>query len=315
MLGKTNRTILEKADLAVSSLVSNGGYLNSMQANTFIRMMIDQPTILNLVRVVPMNAPTMEINKIGFATRILTNAPSSGTALAAAKRSAPTTAKVSMATKEVIAEVHLPYDVLEDNIERGVLEDTIMTLIAERASLDLEELIILGDTLSGDAYLALANGVLAQSTSHVVDFSATAPRITKAVFKAGVKAMPNKYMRNRAAMRFFVSPDAETEYADSLANRETTLGDGKILNWTPNYAYGVPVEAAALMPDHSAIFTWPKNIIFGVQRQIMIETDRDIRARVLIVVLTMRLDIKFEEEDSVVKIIGLDPNDLTSTTV
>ena len=74
------------------------------------------------------------------------------------------------------------------------------------------------------------------------------------------------------------------------------------------------MEAVALMPDDKAIFTWPKNIIFGVQRQIMIETDRDIRARVLIIVLTMRLDVKFEEEDSVVKIDGLNPNDTTSTT-
>ena len=46
----------------------------------------------------------------------------------------------------------------------------------------------------------------------------------------------------------------------------------------------------------------------------MIETDRDIRARVLIVVVTLRIDIKFEEEDSVVKCIGLNPNDLTTTT-
>ena len=314
-MAKSNRSAVDKADLAVSSLVSNGGYLNPMQANTFIRMMIDQPTILNQIRVVPMNAPTMEINKIGFTSRILKVAPASGTALAAADRSAPATDKVTLTTKEVIAEVHIPYDVLEDNIERGNLEDTIMALISERASLDLEELIILGDTGSADTYLALANGILAQSTSHVVDYSATAPRVTKTIFKAGIKAMPNKYMRNRAAMRFYVSPDAETEYADSLSNRETTLGDGKVVSWTPNYAYGVPVEPAALMPDHSCIFTWPKNVIFGVQRQIMIETDRDIRARTLIVVLTMRLDIKYEEEDSVVKIIGLDPNDLTTTTV
>jgi hypothetical protein len=47
----------------------------------------------------------------------------------------------------------------------------------------------------------------------------------------------------------------------------------------------------------------------------MIETDRDIRARVLIVVLTMRLDFKYEEEDASVKCLGLNPNaDFTTTT-
>jgi HK97 family phage major capsid protein len=310
----TTEEILNKADLAVSDLVSNGGYLNPIQANTFIRMLIEQPTLLNDIRVVPMNAPTMEINKIGFTSRILKVAPASGTALSASDRSAPTTDKVELTTTEIIAEVHIPYDVLEDNIERGRLEDTIMQLITERASLDLEELIIRGDTGSGDAYLALKDGCLAQATSHVVDYGATAPSVTKAVFKAGIKAMPNKYLRNRSAMRFYTSPHAEIEYADSLANRETPMGDRKITGWAPNYAFGIPVKAAALMPDSKYILTWPKNFILGVQRRIMIETDRDIRARVLIVVLTLRIDIKFEEEDAVVKCLGLNVGAESTTT-
>ena len=68
-MSRTN-DIVDKADLAVSDLISDGGYLNPMQANTFIRMMIDQPTLLNEIRVVPMSGPTMEINKIGFTSRI-----------------------------------------------------------------------------------------------------------------------------------------------------------------------------------------------------------------------------------------------------
>ncbi len=305
--------VLRKADLAVSDLISDGGYLNPIQANTFIRMLIDQPTLVNAVRVVPMNAPTMEINKIGFAERILRKAPASGVALPADQRAKPATDKVELLTKEVIAEVHLPYDVLEDNIERGALEDTVMSLIAERASLDIEELIILGDLLSADTYLALMDGVLKQAVSHVVDWTANPVAISKSVWKAGIKAMPNKYLRNRASMRFYSSPHTEIEYADSLANRETPFGDSKVTGWTPNFAYGVPIEPAALMPNEKAIFTFPKNIILGVQRQIMIETDRDIRARVLIIVLTMRLDLKYEEEDAVVKLDGLNPDDATTT--
>jgi hypothetical protein len=313
---KDNKTIVEKADIAVANLISDGGYLNPIQANTFIRMLIEQPTLVNEVRVVPMNAPTMEINKIGVTSRILRKAPQSGQALPAAKRSKPETDKVTLSTKEVIAEVHIPYDVLEDNIERGSLEDTIMTLITERASLDLEELILLGNTGSADEYLAMMNGIINQLTSHVVDFSATMPNVTKEIFKAGIKAMPNKYLRNQSAMRFFVSPDADIEYADSLANRETGLGDRNIERWPYglNVAYGIPIKPVALMPNWAAVLTYPKNIILCVQRQVMIETDRDIRARVLIVVLTMRIDIKFEEEDAGVKIIGLEPSATTTTT-
>lgn len=314
-MSKDNKTIVEKADIAVSNLIGSGGYLNPIQANTFIRMLIEQPTLINEVRVVPMNSPTMEINKIGFTSRILQPAPASGTALAASKRSAPVTDKVTLTTKEVIAEVHIPYDVLEDNIERGSLEDTIMTLISERASLDLEELILLGKLGSSDAYLALLNGVLNQLTSHVVDFGGNT-NITKAIFKALIKAMPNKYLRNQAAMRFYVSPDTEIEYADILADRNTLLGDRNIERWPygMNVAFGIPVKGVALMPNWAGVLTYPKNIILGVQRQIMIETDRDIRARVLIVVLTMRMDVKFEEEDAGVKVIGLEPSATTTTT-
>lgn len=310
----STKSIIEKADMAVSDLVSNGGYLNPIQAATFIRMLQEQPTLLNEIRVVPMNAPTMEINKIGFANRILRKAPVSGTALASSDRSKPTTDKVTLTTKEIIAEVHIPYDVLEDNVERGGLEDTIMALITERASLDLEELLITGDLDSSDDYLALADGCLVQSQSHVVDFTASQPSITRGVFKAGLKTMPNKYLRNRSAMRFYTSPHAEIEYADSLAARETPFGDAKVTGWTPNYAYGVPVKAAALMPNDKYLFTWPKNFILGIQRRIMIETDRDIRARVLIVVLTLRIDIKYEEEDAVVKCLGLNVGQVSTTT-
>lgn len=309
----STKQVLEKADIAVSDLVSSGGYLNPIQSDTFIRMMIDQPTLLNEVRVVPMNAPTMEINKIGFGSRILRKAPASGTALAAANRSKPTTDKVSLATKEVIAEVHLPYDVLEDNIERGSLEDTVMALIAERASLDLEELLLTADLGSGDEYLAMFDGMLAQAISHQVDVSLVTA-VNKTVFKNAIKAMPNKYLRNRSLMRFYVSPHAEIDYADSLATRETPLGDSKVTGWMPNYAFGVPLRPAALMPNANFLFTYPQNMIMGIQRKIMIETDRDIRARVLIVVLTLRLDMKYEEEDAVVKGVGLNVGGYSTTT-
>lgn len=254
-MGPSNKSIIEKADLAVSDLTSAGGYLNTMQANVFIRMLIDQPTMINAIRVVPMSGPRMEINKIGFTSRIMRAAPATGTALTSTSRSKPVTDKVTLTTKELMAEIHLPYDVIEDNIERGNLEDTIMALIAERAALDLEELIILGDTTSSDTYLAKIDGLLVQATSHIVDYSSAPAAISKTIFKDGLKSMPNKYLRNRNAMGFYVSPDVDTEYADSLANRMTVLGDAKTVGLAPNYAYGVPILPAALMPNSKYIFT------------------------------------------------------------
>ena len=53
------------------------------------------------------------------------------------------------------------------NIERGELRQTILEMIAEAAGRDMEEVIINGDTASGDPFLATLDGLL--SVRGVVD--------------------------------------------------------------------------------------------------------------------------------------------------
>lgn len=313
----SNRELLRKADIAVGDLQSNGGYLNPEQADTFIRKLLIQPTLLAQTRRVVMNSPVRKINKIQFASRIL-KAAVSATPLASGDRSKATTEQIQLLTKEVIAEVRLPYDVIEDNIERGNvgamtdaggspmsggLRDTIMTLIAERAALDLEELAILGDSLSGDPYLALHDGYLKLFTSNVVD-AGNAP-ISRTVLKNAMKTMPTQYRRNRGAMRHFVSTEQEIEYRDTINARETPLGDGQYQSLAPVYGAGAPVEGVGLMPAAKGLLVHPLNLIFGIQRDIMFETDKDITSRVYIIVVTARVALQVEEELAGVKVINM----------
>jgi hypothetical protein len=313
----TNKELLRKADIVIGDLVSNGGYLNPEQANAFIRKLLVQPTMLAQVRRVAMAAPIRKINKIQFASRILKPGVSA-VGLSQGDRSKPTTEQITLTTKEVIAEVRLPYDVIEDNIERGNvgamtetggsptsggLKDTIMTLIAERTAVDLEELAILGDTGSGDPYLALTNGFLARFTSNVVD-AGGAP-ISRTVLKNGMKTLPSQYRRNRAAMRHFVSTEQEIEYRDTLNARETSLGDSQYQSTASVYGAGAPVEGVALMPGAKGILTNPLNCIFGIQRDIMFETDKIITDRVYVIVVTARVDFQVEEELAGVKYINM----------
>ena len=309
--------IVRRADLALADLTADGGLLNPMQQNTFIRNIIDQPTILREVRTVPMNAPQMQINKIGFGSRILKPAPQTGGSgsgttgadpieprhLALADRSKTDLGQVVLNTKEIIAEVHIPDEVLEDNIERGDLQNTILALIAERAALDLEELIIQGDTASGDTYLALLDGVLKLSTSNVVD-AGGAP-VSVDVFNDQKKALPTRFRRNLSSLRFYNSMDVESDYRVQVASRGTDLGDAVLTGNAPVPVLGVPLRGVALMPNASGLLINPQNIIWGVQRNIRIERDRDIRARVWIIVLTVRVALNIEEVDAVVKLINL----------
>lgn len=304
-----NAALIKKADIALSDLANDGGLLNPEMTNRFIRTLIDSPTIINACRTVTMNAPTRKINKIGFGSRILRPAVSA-TALDAGDRVKPDLSQIQLDTKEVIAEVHIPYDVLEDNIEggninagmtqgAGGLHGTIVQLMAERAALDLEELLLLGDSGSGDPYLALLDGWLKRSADHVVD--AQGATIDKSLLKAGIKAMPDKYLRNRGSLSHWVSVDNDTEYRDTYASRQTALGDNMLQGTGPVYAWGSQLRSVPLMPNTSGLYCNPLNLIFGIQRRITIEYDKDIRSRVFIIVLTTRVANQIEETDAVVK--------------
>lgn len=302
----------QKADLALSNLTAEGGLLTVEQNDTFIRELIDQPTIINACRTVTMNSPQMEINKIGFANRILRPATQTRTtpdtfpgdrALPVAQRSRPGFNKVTLATKEVIAEVRIPYEVLEDNIERGGMENTVLALIAERAALDLEELLLLGDTGSGDSYLAMQDGVFKRFNQNVVDNQGNP--IDAATFNRAIKALPTRFRRNRNAMRFYSSMDVEQDYRMKLSTRGTILGDDVLTGAQAVPVFGVPLQGAALVPQDKMAFTNPKNIIFGIQRNVRVESDRQIQDREIIVVLTARVAIQVEDPYAAVKVVNI----------
>jgi len=298
------RDIARKADLKVQDLIDNGGYLQPEQVQTFLRMVKDEPTILREARRVNMKSHTREVDKIGFTSRLLQKAPAEGAYLADEKRGKPTTGKVILNTNKMIAEVHISYETLEDNIERGNLEQVIMQEMAKQVSLDLEELILLGDTAQAgtDDFLGLQDGLIKQAVANVVDV--TGP-MCKEHFSTGVKEMPSKYLRNRSQFRWFVSHNNETDYRDQLGNRETGLGDSLIEGFRGVYHHGIPVVPAAMMPETNAVLTRPDNLIWGVWRDIMVETDKDIRSQVYIIVLTLRAGMVLEEPDAVVLLKGI----------
>lgn len=310
----SNKNLSKRADMALSDLSSNGGLLSPEQSNIFIDMVQEQPTILNQARIERMAAPQKKINRMGFGSRIMRAAPQGASPyaaddgtndrhLAAADRSAPTTSQVTLSTKEVMAEISIPYEVLEDNIEGMSIEDHIMRQIAERAAEDLEEWALSADTASGDAYLALNDGLLKTATSNIVDNLSAG--ISPDLFEQALLSMPQKYLRNLNALRQYIPVQEEIKYRANVAKRATGYGDSALSSDGQLSAFGVPVDKTPLMPASTGIFTFPKNIIFGIQRDINIETDRDIRARTVIIVLTTRVDCKWDLEEASVKLINI----------
>ena len=305
-----NRTILQKADLALADLTAGGGLLKPAQAQKFMRLLIKDSPLMRLATVVPMQSPKQQLSKIKFGSRVL-RPGQEATALAPGDRSAPDLSQVELDAKLFKAEVRLSDEVLEDSIERGELRQTIMEMMAEAISRDMEEVLINGDTLSADPFLAVMDGVLKQTTSNIVDAAATP--IAKDLLRDMLKTLPSEHLRDKKAMRFMTSVDADLDYRNTLADRATVAGDRLLEGDTPVLYSGVPVQPIPLFPedlgvgsDQTAILLCnPKNIHVGIWRNIRVESARDISEGTLKIVATLRFDVKFAEEPGVAKAINV----------
>lgn len=306
-----NRTLLEKADLALSDLLSDGGLLNPEQAQKFIRVLIKRAVIMPMATVEPMKSPKKEINKLNFAGRVL-RAGQPGVALGVADRAKPDLGpKVELDAKLFKAEVRLNNETLEDSIEMGNLKNTVMQELAKAVSRDMEEVSLEGDVLSADPFLAQLDGIIKQATSNLVNGGTTS--LNKGTLRDMLKAMPSEFLVNKANMVYLTSVDAEIDYRDSIANRATPGGDnalGAFATTAADVAYtGIPVKPVPLMPEDLGpgtnetvvLFTDPKNINYGIHREIRMETDKDISSGEIIIVVTMRFDVKYAHELAVVK--------------
>lgn len=300
-----NRSLLAKADLTLADLTTDGGLLAPAQAKKFMRILINESVVMNQATVVPMKSHKQEINKIRFAGRVL-RAGQEAKALTAAERAKPDLTQTELDAQLFKAEVRLDNEVLEDSIEGGSLRQTIMTLMGEAISRDMDEIIVQGDTASADTFLAKFDGILKQATSNVVNHGGA--RTNKTLWKNMLKAMPSEFLRNKRAMRFLTSIDSELDYRDFIADRGTVLGDKFLEQEAPINYSGIPVIDVPLFPENlgagdktNAVLTDPKNINVGIWRQIRIETDKLVSEGVLIIVATLRFDMKYAEETAVVK--------------
>ena len=306
----SNRTILEKADLALADLTAGGGILKPAQAQKFMRLLIKESVLMKMATVIPMASPKQQISKIKFGSRIL-RPGQEGTALGLADRTKPDLTQAELDAKLFKAEVRMSDEVLEDSIERGELRQTIMEMMADAISRDMEDVAINGDTASPDAFLATLDGLLKQASTNIVDAAGTP--LSKDLLRDLLKTLPSEYLRDKKALRFLTSVDADLGYRNTLADRATVAGDRFLEDDTPVLYSGVPVQPVPLWPealgvgsDQTAVVLCnPKNIHVGIWRQIRLESDRDISEGTLKIVATLRFDVKYAEEPGVAKAINV----------
>lgn len=295
---------METGDLA------GGGLLNAQQADRYISMVVDQSVMLREARVVRMRGPVVELDKIATTGRV-SQLKSEG--IAPTVLAAPAFSKVNLASVEVVTPFEITFEALEDSIEQGNLENTIIEAMSRQTATDLEELALLGDTDSVDPFLKGLDGWRLQAgEGHQVDLEGAS--LDKDALGAMYKALPDKYKRNHGDLRFYFAPSAVQGWSDSFADRPTAAGDAALAAGIAPPYMGVPLVPVPLVPTDLAavapyagtgaysfgILTPRDNLIFGIQRRVRIDRDRDVLRGVNVYVISTRVAVAFEEADAVV---------------
>lgn len=286
--------LLQKVLNTTAVGAAGGGILKPEQASKFIDYMWDETALTSVIRKVKMNNPTSEIDKIAVGRRLARKA-SEG--VDDGQNVDPTFAKISMTTVKIRLDWELTTETLEDNIEGESLEDHVARLMATQLGNDLEDLYINGDVDSSDALLKSLDGFVKRflAGAHVVSNGGNP--LNKAAFNKIVKKMPRKYLSRRGDLRFFTSPGLLQDFLNVTTDasggaflniQERTYENpggisgngGGSINLRP---FGVVPWEVPLLPedaegtysgadgDHGyGFWTFPKNMIAGVQREITV---------------------------------------------
>jgi hypothetical protein len=310
----TTQQYLEKADQISTDLVA-GGQLQPEQRQEFYRVAFRESRLLERIRKVEMKAPEAEIDKL-IAPGTVLQPGTEAVVLPDAARSKLGFDKVTLLTRELVGEAHYSYNVVEDNIENGTFGSTLVDTMGQVARNDWEDVIINGDTSivvpaldendpenvaawKRARLLKSMDGVLVKLTSHVVD--AGGARLNAGILKAASQTMPIPF---RKKQQFFTSDNAVDDYWETIAARQTAMGDDAFQRSGEAPYKGKKVIPLEIWPSTlgvdadrtSAMLIDPKNIILGVQRKMTIETMKDIRRRVYIVVFSCRIAVQIEHE-------------------
>jgi hypothetical protein len=300
-----SRELLEKVVSTTQIGAGGGGVLKPQQANRFLDYLVEQSVLLNDVRVVRMNNPTVEIDKVNVGTRIMrkaTEAVDDGTNVD------PTFTKISMTTVKLRLDWELSTEGLEDNIEGTSLEDHVASLMARQTANDLEDLALHGDTTSSDALLKSLNGYIVRARSDATVVDAAGANLTRSLFDRALRNLPNKYLQRRSQLSWYTSSSLIQDYIWSLANGSDTglggtgapspgssLGDLIVNAGTGAGSgggsavvqgirpFGITLKEVPLMTEtetgtysgaagnHGIVeLTFPDNRIWGIQRDIVV---------------------------------------------
>jgi hypothetical protein len=249
--------------------------------------MWDATTLGAQVRKVSMTANEMELNRMAVGERVVRIA-TEGVDDAVGVKVAFT--KVSLTTEKLRLDWELSSESLEDNIEGADFEDHVARLLSSQAANDIEDLAINGDVNNSDDALYKAfDGWRKRlyAGANVVD--ANGAQLDRGVFHRALRAMPRKFLNQRGALKWYTSAGLLQDYvfSDQFVTVEGSIkpagtnGTDVVASnpgWSPTSPFGIRAEEVPLFPEYASgantrsdvWLTDPKNLIWGVKREIKI---------------------------------------------
>lgn len=288
--------------------------LNPEQAGRFLRTVTEQQSILKEASVFTMKSHTKNLDRIELDGRVLTSGyDESGKtrALTDDEKVKISNFQNQLVAKKLKTQAVIEDDELEDNLEGKAFANTLIDVTGEKISYDQEVWAVWADptqiTYAEDKLLNTTGGwlqkagnkIYGKAGTHDADFDPADP---EALFKAMIKALPKKYLRNRSMMRFYVPFEIEDAYRDIIADRGTNLGDSTTQGYNQLAYRNIPIVNPDSLNDTAAQTLWgtraamlqdPTNLQMGIWRQISMEPDRNAQLEQTDYVVTMRGDVHY----------------------
>jgi len=303
---------------AIDDTTLPNSVLNRQQANRFIDLVVNTSVLLKKVRVVRVDHPKGDINKLDLGSIVTQGAGATTTATTRT----PTERVVEYDMEKYRSAFDIKTDFLEDNIEGANARDTLLNMFTKRIATDTEIAAIQGDeALSVGDLESDTNNLLGVNDGWLKLLDANVPAAqqvdaggkaaSKTLYYAMKRKIPTKYRVAMPDYVWLVSPAVKDKWMLDWSTRQTVGGDDVQATGMCPGPWGIPMLEVPLMPenltygtagtDGTQIWLTPlQNLIYFVQRNITIEFDRRPRGDVWEVTVHFRCDFQVENPDLVV---------------
>lgn len=268
--------------------------LNVEQLGYFLREATLDNTILRDADFKLMQSFKKHLNRTGINGRVLTNGYDvNGETDPNIPKADVDFGANELDAKKLKAMCEIEDDEKEDNMTQAQFQQTLLQMMGERIGEDLEYWALFSDTeiaRSKDPLLNTTDGWIKKCVN-TINSTSIAPSNgvfdindgPEAIFDAMIKAMPPRFRKNRRQLKFYVPFELEDAYRNILIARGTGLGDSAQIGFNPLSFKGIPIEHCSTLDDEdgrsidskvTAILTNPKNLAYGLWKNLSVEPER-----------------------------------------